>query len=206
MRRSVAETIFSMLTAEVPRRGTRVAGTKQMILQSLLHHLSGNHIKDVSVASVVDRAGVSRATFYNHYRTLEDVLLEAFENVNRQCCHCLGQGRVVDMKKSIQFYLETWQTNSELFLALDAAGFGRLLFSKIHAYVESLSATLPAFAGGMNAEQVACLDIIAAGIHGVLESWLNCDIAADSENVSDRVELFFLRLLHYNSLGAPRAF
>lgn len=54
----------------------RIAVTKRMIQEALLQLLKSKPLDKIKVNELCAESGVNRATFYRHYETLQDVLLE----------------------------------------------------------------------------------------------------------------------------------
>mgnify|MGYP001250107789 FL=1 len=52
----------------------RVKRTKAMIRQALIEWLAVKDFEDITVQDIVDRAGLNRATFYNHYQDKYELL------------------------------------------------------------------------------------------------------------------------------------
>jgi len=63
----------------------RVKRTRGMLRTAFMELLGEKSFEDVSVADVTERAGVNRATFYDHYTDkyglLEDVIGEDFRGI-----------------------------------------------------------------------------------------------------------------------------
>jgi AcrR family transcriptional regulator len=63
------------MAAGVDRRATR---TRTALLEAF-NHLALNHRKNIRVADIVALANVGRSTFYEHYRSAEDIHLQAMK-------------------------------------------------------------------------------------------------------------------------------
>lgn len=59
----------------------RIARSTHALGRALVELLQERDFADITVQSILDRAGVGRATFYAHYRNKEDVLHSAYERV-----------------------------------------------------------------------------------------------------------------------------
>lgn len=60
----------------MPRENQRVAISKRLLKESLLRLLQKEHISKISVSELCQEAEINRTTFYRHYETPNDVLLE----------------------------------------------------------------------------------------------------------------------------------
>lgn len=59
----------------------RVARSTRRLGRALIELIQEREFSDITVRSILDRAGVGRATFYAHYRNKEDVLHSEYERV-----------------------------------------------------------------------------------------------------------------------------
>ena len=59
----------------------RIIKTKGLLKNSLLQLLQEERFEDISISSIVERARISRVTFYNHYDNKENLLNEIIGDV-----------------------------------------------------------------------------------------------------------------------------
>lgn len=60
----------------MPKENQRIAISKYLLKTSLLKLLQKKHISKISVSELCQEAGINRTTFYRHYETPNDVLIE----------------------------------------------------------------------------------------------------------------------------------
>lgn len=58
------------------KQDLRISVTKRMIKEALLHLLRTKPLSKIKISELCEKSGVNRATFYRHYKTLQDVLHE----------------------------------------------------------------------------------------------------------------------------------
>lgn len=96
---------------EKGRRDARVVRTRQGIKDALLEMLDERRLADVSVADIARAAGVSRTTFYAHYRNLaevyEELVADFFKDIqtlpeHMSCVTCRGDSRVVPFCEKVR--------------------------------------------------------------------------------------------------------
>ena len=63
------------------KENQRVALTRRLLQEALLHLLEKKNIREVSVSELCAQAGINRSTFYKHYQIPEDVLRTITENL-----------------------------------------------------------------------------------------------------------------------------
>lgn len=62
----------------------RVARTKKWLKNALLELIEEKEYKKIAVSEITDRAELSRPTFYLHYKTKDDLLLDIFRVINEE--------------------------------------------------------------------------------------------------------------------------
>ncbi len=60
----------------MPKENQRVALSKRLLKDALMQLLSKKHINDISVSELCRTAQINRTTFYRHYQTPHDVLMD----------------------------------------------------------------------------------------------------------------------------------
>lgn len=58
------------------KENQRVAISKRLLKDSVLRLLRKKHISNISVSELCEEASINRTTFYRHYQTAHDVLME----------------------------------------------------------------------------------------------------------------------------------
>ena len=66
------------------KENQRVVVTKRMLKEALLSLLENKNIEKVNVTELCRKAGINRATFYAHYQTPHDVLMEIELDIARE--------------------------------------------------------------------------------------------------------------------------
>lgn len=66
------------------KENQRVAVTKRMLKEGLLRLLETKELKKVKINELCEESGVNRATFYRHYETPLDVLLELEREITQK--------------------------------------------------------------------------------------------------------------------------
>lgn len=71
------------------RPNQRVKLTKQLLKNSLVEMLQTEHIYKISVRELCERAGINRSTFYKHYGSQMDVVLDLETDMTQQITQAL---------------------------------------------------------------------------------------------------------------------
>ncbi len=59
--------------------------------EALIALLKEKDLEYITVKEICEKAGVNRSTFYLHYETIDDLVNEAVENVNKRFMSCFSQ-------------------------------------------------------------------------------------------------------------------
>ena len=60
----------------MPKENQRIAISKRLLKDGVMRILKKKHISDISVSELCEEAQINRTTFYRHYQTAHDVLME----------------------------------------------------------------------------------------------------------------------------------
>lgn len=76
--------------------------TAKLMNTAFLYLLEKKDFEKITVKEICEKAGVNRSTFYLHYETIDDLLLETVENLNREFQNCFeAKPSMVDKKSSM---------------------------------------------------------------------------------------------------------
>ncbi|MFJ7045693.1 TetR family transcriptional regulator [Streptomyces sp. JV178] len=170
------------MTAEDPR----AARTRAKLREALLDECARRPLDEVSVAALVRRAGVGRATFYVHYADLEALAVDACADVVREAVEALhawrGRPDPVRAPAALVEFFASLTPHTALYRTLLAPGgsgpLGRVLYQDLRAY----SLRERELAGAADAPLVA--SAVAGTFAGVLADWLHGRIEATSEEIA----------------------
>ncbi len=83
------------------KENQRVVITKQILKESIMSLLEKKRIDEISIVELCTSSGINRTTFYRHYQTPHDVLMEVeLDFVRGLYTAMLHSRRVVDFKDS----------------------------------------------------------------------------------------------------------
>ncbi len=101
--------------------------TKDLIRNALFVLLdeNGNDVNNVKIVDLVKKAGVSRASFYRHYKSTNDVLMDAVDLPINEVVNALNANHtsnwktVIEIFRKNEFYLKKINENGHLYLILE---------------------------------------------------------------------------------------
>jgi AcrR family transcriptional regulator len=144
--------------------------------------------RDIAVTEIVDRAEVSRAAFYLHFRSKEELLLShvdrVFEAFHRDLAGEVAAGRV-DLRRFTTLLFEYWERYAPTLRLVIAADMQQVLLERLRAYVETTMVTLDA---GMGPEpdprtHAYVVDFVAGGSYLLLTRWIAGGMATSAEEM-----------------------
>lgn len=167
----------------------RAARTRSRLRTALLEACAEQPLSEVSVAEVVQRAGVGRATFYLHYPSLEELAVDACADVVREAVEALHAWRGIPDPAAPPPPLEAFFTGLEqhraVYTALLTPGGGGPLGLVLHRDLRERSRTERELAGASDAELVAAA--VAGTFTGVLADWLHGLVPGTATEVAGQV-------------------
>jgi AcrR family transcriptional regulator len=155
----------------------RALRTRQALVSAYRGLVSSHAVTDVSVARVVQRAGVTRSSFYAHFANTDDLavaaLTEVFDVVasadsasRRQGTEPLAEVSEQSLAEVVAFIADRRVVYRDLLARAD-----HFALAVEDAFAERSLATLAA-AGHSVADPVVTARFIAAGVMGVIAWWL----------------------------------
>ncbi len=131
----------------------RVVKTRQVIQDALFSLMQEKPYHKITIQHVIDRANVGRSTFYSHYETKEDLLLNCIEHLlemlNRYLINYLERKEDGVRLLPVTELFDHIKENIKMMKGLMKTDSSNLFFDKVKAYwnksiEEYLTAKLPA--------------------------------------------------------------
>ena len=166
----------------------RVNRTRDSLGDALIALILEKPFDEMSVQHVLDRAGISRSTFYAHYRDKEDLLLSDVDDFWSSMSTILSRrGDRSDRVAPVRELFEHVSQSRDLVKALRESGRLHEMFElgRLH-FARGIAERLPA---GVR-DREACAHALAGGLFSLLEWWLDCGkltTAEDMENLFHRM-------------------
>ncbi|MFF1649893.1 TetR/AcrR family transcriptional regulator [Streptomyces sp. NPDC058240] len=167
----------------------RTARTRAKLRRALLEECALRPLTKVSVAALVRRAGVGRATFYLHYVDLEALAVDACADVVRDAVDALHSWRGTPdpaaPPPALLAFFDGLAPHAGLYRELLRPGGGGPLGLVLHQDLRARSHTERTLAGAPEPDLVA--SAVAATFTGVLADWLHGLIQAAPAEITHRV-------------------
>ncbi|MFF2042590.1 TetR/AcrR family transcriptional regulator [Kitasatospora sp. NPDC058170] len=167
----------------------RAARTRARLRRALLEECALRPLAEVSVAALVRRAEVGRATFYLHYADLEALAVDACADIVREAVDALHAWRgapdpAVPPPALVAFFTDL-APHAGLYRELLSPGGGGPLGLVLHRDLRARSRAERALVGAPEPDLVA--SAVAATFAGVLADWLHGLVEATAPELAHRV-------------------
>ncbi|GAA0593779.1 TetR/AcrR family transcriptional regulator [Streptomyces crystallinus] len=167
----------------------RAARTRTKLRDALLEECASRPLAEVSVAALVRRARVGRATFYLHYADLEALAVDACADIVREAVDALHAWRGTPDPRTpppaLITFFDRLSPHAALYRELLRPGGGGPLGRVLHEDLRARSRTERALAGAPEPDLVA--SAVAGTFAGVLADWLHGLIEATAAEIATRV-------------------
>lgn len=173
----------------MPKENQRVALSKRMLKEGLIGLLKEKNIREISVNELCQVAEINRTTFYRHYQTVHDVLLDIEADYAR-----LAQGKPLpstarnDLQKHALYlckFLEEHKAAIKLFLQNSTDSDVAVIYQQY--FGSSLASGQLLYKGRPASQEIMQLMPLfyAYGSYAIIRQWILEDIPLAPEEVAD---------------------
>lgn len=124
------------MSSNSPSQDRRAVRSRQWMLEALLALVEEKDYASITIAEITDRAGVSRPTFYLHYKTKDEILLSYLDTVFEQFYSEIDPllvGEAIPAPVGVQLFTQV-RAHAVLFQLLSQAGADFLLVERFQRY------------------------------------------------------------------------
>ena len=170
--------------------------TKGALVKALKELLNETTLDHITVKEIVDRAGVSRQTFYYHFDDIYQMLDWAFQNALDQLFEMPAKDWHDRLTKEIAYLKENRVLAMNVYRSLGAEYFGKGLDRAMRPLIqEALQDVKYPISLDKEQEEVA-ISFFIYGASGMIIKWLHEEIPDHLEEMIDRIHN--LLILHKN--------
>lgn len=175
----------------MPKENQRVAISKRLLKNALMDLLQKKHIRDISVSELCAQAEINRTTFYRHYQTPHDVLMEIeFDYINEVYEVPPPTNDVNDLRDyavRMCTFLQENSQNAKLFIKNNSDHDFRVLFQTFtNAFLDDRSVQYKGKAVDANTLRLMTT-FEAYGIYSMVCQWLIEEIPMTPAEVADLI-------------------
>lgn len=177
------------------KENQRITLSKRLLKESLLNLLEKRHIDHISISELCQQAEINRTTFYRHYQTPHDILLEIeYDFIQSFYKSPIIEKNTGDLKKRTLYMCNFLYDNKDmlkLFIQNYTDSDLTFLFQKFFAEYMSHRTIL------YNGQQIdeSTLHLLTTfwiyGIHGLTSQWILEDIPKTTEEMAELILSLF---------------
>jgi len=157
----------------------RVGRTRRWLQRALQELMAEKSYQQIKVSEIVERAEVSRPTFYMHYETKDHLLMSLFDDMltttQDEFLHSTSKTEA-DFRYFATRNFQFWEQNAQAFKLLLDAGVDMMLLQRIQQRTAAYTCQLRAVEGAEDNELVTYMDDAMAGaMFMILKRWIKGD-------------------------------
>jgi AcrR family transcriptional regulator len=160
----------------------RIARTRTSLQQALLDLARERPLEEITIADLVEHAGVNRSSFYQHYSDKETLLADALDAATEEVGATLElpPGEVpTEPPAALRHYLVHVDANAALYRGVLGTRGSAIVAERMRSKIEDIVRAAMSSSADLHAYEGLPLDVLAAGITGmalgVLRAWLERD-------------------------------
>lgn len=146
--------------------------SKRRITDALLELMQVTPFSKISIKDIVDRAGLTRQTFYHNFETKEDVLLCRLDEHFEGFLKYLSKKKISDYEDVICCFFRYWQEHADFVHLLMESNQVYLLSLKMPGYFQTVKKLHFDKAGLTDAEARLWYAFVSGALVSTLASWL----------------------------------
>lgn len=173
------------------KENQRVALSKRLLKDAVMELLPKKHISKISVSEVCERAEINRTTFYRHYQTPHDILLELELDFVKQFYEApIDTTEAADMRKHaarLCCFLYDNRESVKVFIRNNTdSDFTQIFQNFADGFLASRKVLYKGAA--VDADTLRLMTTyFAYGIYALVRQWLLEDIAKSPEDIADLI-------------------
>lgn len=182
---------FRRLCEEVSNVGERdnpiSVRSKRRITESLLELMHDTPFAKISIKDIVERAGLTRQTFYHNFESKEEVLIHKEEELFEGLLQYLVDNRISDWENIIWFYFRYWQRNSDFVKLLINNNLVYILEAKYPEYFKLMQFVEFRETDLSDIEAEYVYSFVSGAIVNMLVSWIKTGMVMTAREMADLV-------------------
>lgn len=170
--------------------------------EALLKLLENKNYEFITVKELCTKAGVNRSTFYLHYETMNDLLLESIEYITEQMNNKFQNSVTIDKNiiadssldelilitpEYLQLYLEFVKDNKKFFAAVIAQPIAFRCDQIFNSLYNDIFTPIMLRYGISEQDRKYTLEFYIKGIYAVIVAWIKNDCKDEIEHIADLI-------------------
>ncbi len=183
----------------------RIARSRASLEAALLELMDRKPFRDINVTELARAAGMSRQTFYLHYKTIDEILMrrfeESFAGFGVELMAAIGRGHV-DIAMVGERLFAYWRDNRSVIESIRSAGLEREFLKRIRGYIGAVTSQFRRIQDAPAADrQIEGFidDFVAGGLMFMLNQWLDGDGKPSPDVMGRLLEQMTANFQHLNA-------
>lgn len=183
------------------KENQRIILTKRLLQEGLLRLLETKDLDKISVTELCRESGINRATFYNHYGSPQDLLMDMeaqlTEGLDRLMCYPRNPGEALAQLESVCVYMKE---HAHSIIVLSRCHADQDLADAFHKLNDTLPPRRPRskFTANMDDDSVQLTNtFVYTGCYHLIREWLAKDIQKTPREIAELLLNIVNKELHY---------
>lgn len=171
--------------------------TRKWITDALISLMEQKDFADISITEIVEKADVSRQSFYRHFSTKEEVFDEYFyENIIKKFKDTYNPKPDDTVYKVLEFYFAFWYENTDVMNLVQKANYPLQMFDKydhvlrVHL-ADSLDVLQRQIATHDESESEVLKSFIIGGLYNAKHQWTTTGYIKSPQEMAEIIEKIF---------------
>lgn len=173
-----------MSQIETRKRQKQIDQSCSWIFEAFITLLKEKPFAEISIAQIVKKAGVSRQTFYRHFKSKEDLIEWQMAQIFHQYITQLQSMEQYNLREDLILYFRLSSEFSPMLKVIFAAGLESIVLQKTMEYVYQLES---AFHYNSEKELLYVSEYFAGGVMMIILRWIREGMLESPEDLADLI-------------------
>lgn len=162
--------------------------SKRRITESLLEIMHDVPFSKISIKDIVERAGLTRQTFYHNFESKEDVLIHREEELFEDFLQYLMSHQITEWNNIVLYYFRYWQHNADFVRLLIKNDLVYIMESNVPAYSEPVRKNFKLEESHLTETEFKYIyDFCSGAIISLMVSWIRSGMVMSATEMADLV-------------------
>lgn len=173
-----------MSQIETRKRQKQIDQSCSWIFEAFITLLKDRPFTEISIAQIVKKAGVSRQTFYRHFKSKEDLIEWQMAQIFQQYITQLQSMEKYALREDLILYFRLSSEVAPMLKAIFDAGLESIVLQKTMQYVYQLES---AFHYNSEKELLYVSEYFAGGVMMIILRWIREGMVESPEDLADLI-------------------
>lgn len=147
--------------------------SKRLIVTALMQLMKDTPFSKITIRDIVDKAGLTRQTFYHNFESKEDVLVYKLDSLFAGFFAYLAENKIADCESIIWFYFRYWQSNIDFLNLLINNNLTYVIKNRYPEYFKMIRVLFLDDKDISDLEKQYVISFIGGAVINLLETWVS---------------------------------